>query len=354
MLKKKILICAIVLLMLALAVIGFFVYSAIMTQREIDGHIEAGDMAFNTSNYENAISYYALVPENSRRFNEAQERIVTVKEHQVDLLFLAGDTAFEIGNYAEALSYFGAVPNERSRFYEAQERIHQTEARQIAVADELIQQAHAHIENDRFEEAHNALDEAERILPSHAELAPTRLRLEVVVLVAQADYHYNQGDFTQAYIDINAAIDLDLEVETRHSALLRQIRFEEATAQALNIIAALQDAGLPIGSYVAFTEQTDPNELLGRPGSYIAKINFVDTRLSQSTIADFVNGGSIEIFFDEAGALARKDTIDTLALTISLAIEYSLVETRILLRLSSRLTPSQAEEYKQAFLNFFE
>lgn len=353
MTKKKVLICVAVVLVIALAVAGFFVYDAIMTQREIDGHIEAGDIAFEAGDYEEAIAHFALVPEDNRRFEEAEARIIAVKEHQVDLLFLAGDLAFDQGNYTEALSYFSAVPEERSRFAEAVERIAKTEARQLAVAGELIEQAHANMDNGQLEVAGSLLDDAERVLPTHPELAEARLRLEVALLVTAAENYYAQANFTQAYAAINAAIALDDTVETRYSALLRQIRFEEATAEAIAIMAAFQEAGLPIGVYVAFTDETDPNELLGRPGSYIAKINFVDARLSSSTVANFTNGGSIEIFFDQAGAEARKNTIDTLALTVSLAIEYSLVEGRVLLRLSSSLTPAQAEEYKQVFLDFF-
>jgi hypothetical protein len=52
---------------------------------------------------------------------------------------------------------------------------------------------------------------------------------------------------------------------------------------------------------VVYTADTDPNHLLGRPGGYVSKTAFIDSRVSQSDVegmrSDAVErGGSVEVF----------------------------------------------------------
>ena len=70
---------------------------------------------------------------------------------------------------------------------------------------------------------------------------------------------------------------------------------------ALDVVSALSAAGIPIGEFVDYTPETDPNEQLGRPGGYTSKVNFQDTRLDpERTDFDTHDGGSVEVFASRA------------------------------------------------------
>lgn len=113
------------------------------------------------------------------------------------------------------------------------------------------------------------------------------------------------------------------------------------------VVLRLRVSGLPIGEMVVYTASTDPNELLGRPGGYLSKVNFRDTRLGDSSPEfDISEGGSVEVFEDEAGAQRRKEYIDTVSQGFAPLIEYSFVKGPVLLRLSKSLLPEQAGEYE--------
>jgi hypothetical protein len=107
---------------------------------------------------------------------------------------------------------------------------------------------------------------------------------------------------------------------------------------------------------VVFTAETDPNHLLGRPNGYSSKASFGDSRIKDSEVKDdrtgsVDQGGSVEVYPDEAGAAARKKFIDdTMKATPVLGTEYSYLDGPVLLRLSQALTPAQAQEYQAALL----
>ncbi|MGI8404926.1 MAG: VWA domain-containing protein [Thermomicrobiales bacterium] len=118
---------------------------------------------------------------------------------------------------------------------------------------------------------------------------------------------------------------------------------------AKNVLLALQASGLPIGNYVAYTAETDTNKLLGRPGQYIGKVNFIITSItSESTSYNIADGGSIEVFENAAQAKSRGDYVATVTQSTPQFAEYDFLEGTVLLRLSSSLTPDQAEVYKMA------
>src|SRR4051812_30618240 len=58
---------------------------------------------------------------------------------------------------------------------------------------------------------------------------------------------------------------------------------------------ALTSSGLPSQDVVIYTEETDKNHLLGRPGQYVAKINWTDPRYP-----DQIEGATIEAFANAA------------------------------------------------------
>ena len=119
---------------------------------------------------------------------------------------------------------------------------------------------------------------------------------------------------------------------------------------AEQMIVKMQADKLPINNYIVFDETTDLNKLLGRPNQYISKVNFADSRLEQEEGTD-PNGGSIETFKNSGDLNIRKDHLDNVAKNMPVFTQYIFVNGNYLLRLSSDLTPEQAEEYKKAFMS---
>lgn len=113
-----------------------------------------------------------------------------------------------------------------------------------------------------------------------------------------------------------------------------------------------------VGNIVAYTEETDLNDLLGRPNQYTSKATFQDTRLEQINLNnEFLTeeerkeptGGTIEVFNNKDDMLNRKKYIESITSSISALSEYIYAEGNVLLRLEHELTPEQAKEYEEAF-----
>lgn len=117
----------------------------------------------------------------------------------------------------------------------------------------------------------------------------------------------------------------------------------------------LKAAGLPIRKVVVFNERTDPNQALGRPGQYVAKASWVDSRTNPPEAEPGVpastdDGGSVETFLTEDDARRRVDRIEGVQQAVALAgTEYHYRVGRVVLRLSSKLTPADAEHYRSEF-----
>jgi hypothetical protein len=105
---------------------------------------------------------------------------------------------------------------------------------------------------------------------------------------------------------------------------------------------------------IVYTAQTDPNQLLGTPHSYTSKAAFTDSRINpaeanDTEIGSIELGGSVEVFANDADARARKDYLDQIVKDLPIDVsEYSYLHGPILLRVSRRLTPTQATEYQAA------
>jgi hypothetical protein len=124
------------------------------------------------------------------------------------------------------------------------------------------------------------------------------------------------------------------------------INITKMTAE--EIIGYFVDGGFPIDNIVVYTEENDPNELLGRPNQYTSKINFADMRIDQVDDSS-PKGGSIEVFGSSKDAKARKEYIDSIGESASLFAEYSYQYENVLLRIDKSLTPKQAAVYEEAF-----
>ena len=58
------------------------------------------------------------------------------------------------------------------------------------------------------------------------------------------------------------------------------------TAESLDaaaVLTELESTGLPITDSAAVTETNDANNLIGRPGQYVSKVAFADSRVGQPT-----------------------------------------------------------------------
>jgi hypothetical protein len=120
--------------------------------------------------------------------------------------------------------------------------------------------------------------------------------------------------------------------------------------QAGSVVEALKGQGMPIVDYLVFTAETDPSYLHGRPAGYTAKANFRDSRLEvqhpeEPAVED---GGSVEVFATADAARARSSYLHAMGQDAPAFAEYGYVNGPVLLRLSRRLTPAQAAEYKAA------
>ena len=132
------------------------------------------------------------------------------------------------------------------------------------------------------------------------------------------------------------------------------VAFASAGGSA-EVVAALAEHVPTITLTTAFTEDNDPNKQLGRPGGYIGKAAFADSRVPTADRnedkAATDNGGGVEIFTTAGDAQARSEYIAA-ALKGGggmLGTEYLYVSGPALLRVSGNLTPTMAREYEAAW-----
>ena len=132
-----------------------------------------------------------------------------------------------------------------------------------------------------------------------------------------------------------------------------------------DVIKAFQKAGLPIGRIEVYSEETDPEHLLGRPGHYIGKCAWEDTRYRAKTPeeqaiqdvffksqgANGLTGGFIEAFESQDELQSREKLLRTAYENNPLVFQYIFVHKNIILRIDQEITPQQAEEYKSVLNN---
>lgn len=131
---------------------------------------------------------------------------------------------------------------------------------------------------------------------------------------------------------------------------------------ATEYLEALQAEGCPITEIYTWTEETDINGLLGRPGQYISKADFMDANIDPDEVFEPVEenglpGGTIEVFADEETCQARYDYLNEFT-DASLGVfglnQYMYKSDTAILRVSFDLTPSQAAQYEEAFIKIAE
>ena len=122
---------------------------------------------------------------------------------------------------------------------------------------------------------------------------------------------------------------------------------------AQTIIGKLKNANLGLKNVQVQDEDTDPNNLLGRPNGYASKIAFSDSRVSRDDTVGAAKdaierGGSIEVYPDSAGAKARATYIQEMLKATGFGAEYDYVKGPILVRVTGNLTPTKAMDYQAA------
>lgn len=125
------------------------------------------------------------------------------------------------------------------------------------------------------------------------------------------------------------------------------------------VVEHLKASNLPIGRVNVYNAETDPVSRLGRPGQYIGKAIFQDSRLplvlqeGQDVISFQSSGGIIEIFNNTDELENRKKALDLARQQFPAAFpEYQYSNGVVLLRLGHVLTPEQAAGYEAALASF--
>lgn len=123
-----------------------------------------------------------------------------------------------------------------------------------------------------------------------------------------------------------------------------------AAVTAKQILDQLVAAGLPVTNGAVQDENTDPNNLLGRPNGYLHRASFdVPGGDPDAEKGSVDRGGVIEVWADAAGAKARAEFIQTtLKAAQILGTEYHYLNGPVLVRVTGKVKPSVAKPFEAA------
>jgi len=113
---------------------------------------------------------------------------------------------------------------------------------------------------------------------------------------------------------------------------------------AMTSVKELISRGADITEIIEYNEDTDPNELLGRPHGYTEKVNFT------------FNGryeGTVEVFQDEADATSRATYIETISAQLPAIGYYVYQHGSFVFRLEYKVKPSDAEAFAMLLEELF-
>lgn len=109
------------------------------------------------------------------------------------------------------------------------------------------------------------------------------------------------------------------------------------------ILESLKDAGLELEITEIFTEETDVNHALGRPGKYTGKADFAIGSVEKNTIETFANTADCDAREKYLSAYTDA-SLGAFGLN-----QYMYKADLAILRISYEITPTNAEEYGAAF-----
>lgn len=125
------------------------------------------------------------------------------------------------------------------------------------------------------------------------------------------------------------------------------------------VIDHLKANELPIGRVDVYSAENDPSQRLGRPGQYIGKAIFQDSRKplalfeGQDVMSFQDSGGVVETFSSVDDLESRKEFLESARKQFPTAPpEYQYTKGAILLRLGHVLTPEEAAQYERALQSF--
>ena len=116
---------------------------------------------------------------------------------------------------------------------------------------------------------------------------------------------------------------------------------------AEGVTERLKAAGLPVTDIVVVTEETDDNNMMGRPGQYVSKTFFVDGRYRGQGMSPSEQN-TVEVFPSEEAATKRREYIEAVTSEMPMFNQYQIQSGPVLLRLDKVLKPAEAREYEAA------
>ena len=127
---------------------------------------------------------------------------------------------------------------------------------------------------------------------------------------------------------------------------------QQVTQEARQVLALIQEAGLPIERPAVLSRDSDPDHLLGEADGYHSKASFEDGRVDGGLVVDndpgsVALGGVIEVFQSAAAAKERATQLQRDADGIPTRSERGYLVRGVLLRLSPYLDEQQAEQYRR-------
>jgi hypothetical protein len=119
---------------------------------------------------------------------------------------------------------------------------------------------------------------------------------------------------------------------------------------AKTVLAKLTAGGLPISNGAVQDENTDPNNLIGRPNGYTSRASFdVPGGKPDGDKYDIDRGGVIEVWADAAAAKTRADYLTNALKNMPiLGTEYHYLRGPVLVRISGKVKPSVATGFETA------
>jgi hypothetical protein len=119
---------------------------------------------------------------------------------------------------------------------------------------------------------------------------------------------------------------------------------------ALEVAEKLKASGLPVTNLAAQDENTDPNDLLGRPTGYTGRASFdlaAGDKAGEKYGVD--RGGVVEVWPTAAAAKKRADYIQgALADNPILGSEWDYLNGAVLVRITGKVKPSEANRFRAA------
>ena len=127
-------------------------------------------------------------------------------------------------------------------------------------------------------------------------------------------------------------------------------RQDIVNAPAIEQVRALEASGFRFVGVVNHTEESDPNNMLGRPGGYTSKVDFYDARYPNSDDS-MISPNTIEVYETKNAATKRVEYIEAVTTDMPMLRTYMYQSGASVLRLDRELTPTIAREYEAAFVN---